>query len=80
MRNAMGEKDFEALRERVTLVRGEPDLFCWDDQGHWFFAEAKGVGDRMRDSQRMWIDVCDSALGGRADIRVYQVIPQPARQ
>jgi hypothetical protein len=76
--------DFGILQRAVreagfTGFMGEPDLFCSDDQGHWFFAEAKGVGDKMRNPQRIWIDVCERALEGRAEIRVCNLAPNTKR-
>ncbi len=80
MREHMGDADFDALQEAVVRAgfktfSGEPDLFCYSAQPkRWFFAEAKGEGDRMIPSERKWFDIARTTLGDRGVVRVYRVV------
>ncbi len=81
MRRWMGAGTFEALRGALAnsalgAWRGEPDLFCWEPAtARWFFAEAKGRGDKLRASQFEWFSVCHTACPD-IDIRVYSLKPE----
>lgn len=75
MRKAIGEPAFSTLQTRVMGLRGEPDLFCWnDDTDKWFFAEIK-FKDKVLPSQLKWFRVCKECLGESTDIRVYRLMP-----
>jgi hypothetical protein len=79
MRDLMGDKNFEKLQAELrtqgfSTFKGEPDLFCWDPIGRWFFAEAKGK-DKLTQSQLDWFQVCHDVLGDLSDIRVYHLVP-----
>jgi hypothetical protein len=79
LRAVMGD-DFGTLQRAIIDAGfknfdGEPDLFCWGMSGRWFFAEAKRR-DRLGESQLRWFQVCRDALGARADIRVYRLVPR----
>jgi hypothetical protein len=80
MRKWMGDYNFESLQSLLhengyNSLKGEPDLFCWEQStGNWFFAEAKGK-DNLLESQIDWFRICHEALKGLAGIRVYQLIP-----
>jgi hypothetical protein len=72
--------DFDTLQRAIIAAgfkdfAGEPDLFCWDQYGRWFFAEAKNR-DRLGDKQLRWFQVCKEALRERAEIRVYRLVPE----
>ena len=78
MRAVMGSR-FDTLQQAILAAgfqhfTGEPDLFCWDDSGRWFFAEAKR-SDRLSAKQLRWFQVCRNALGEDADIRVFRLVP-----
>jgi hypothetical protein len=62
--------------EGITNYGGEPDLFCWrPETGDWFFAEAKGPGDKIRKPQKRWFSICGQALPG-AKIIPYFLLPE----
>ena len=45
------------IYEKVGSNKGCWDVFCWRDNGTYLFAESKRQGrDRMRDSQRHWLE------------------------
>src|SRR5207237_705143 len=76
----MGDNNFDILQSAIRAAglkgfTGEPDLFCWDNQRHWFFAEAK-LRDSLSENQRKWIEVCRKAFGERADVRMYRLVPK----
>jgi hypothetical protein len=77
----VGNTTFDVLRSALPAVSfsgftGELDLFCWHPEtGEWFFAEAKG-SDKLTGPQLKWFQVCRSALGDSADIRVYRLRPK----
>jgi len=71
MRRVMGRKKFEVLQQEIIRAKfrkhkGEPDLFSYDHDGNWFFAEAK-KDDNLLDSQKQWFDLAENlpALGCR---------------
>ena len=61
----LGSEGIESLYEAIlpdfdeySVVEGAPDLFLWHpDPAYnlWFFAEVKGPGDHLRESQAGWI-------------------------
>jgi hypothetical protein len=80
MGRCMGDSSFNRLH-RILIEgglggwKGEPDLFCWRPDGAWFFAEAKGKGDKLAPAQYEWFRLCQQALDSKADLRVYEVLP-----
>ncbi|GAC1310395.1 MAG: hypothetical protein NVSMB27_47340 [Ktedonobacteraceae bacterium] len=64
----LGSETIESLHEAIlrfendfdeySVVEGAPDLFLWHPNpayNLWFFAEVKGPGDHLRESQSGWI-------------------------
>jgi len=44
--------------DEFSPAPGLPDLFVWDADhtpGEWFFAEVKGPGDHLQESQTTWL-------------------------
>ena len=77
MRRVM-KRDFSKLQRAIREARfkdfsGEPDLFCWDTKGHWFFAEAKRL-DRLGKHQKRWFGLSRRVLGRRGIVRVYRLV------
>jgi len=83
VRQWMGDESFERLRDALRAeafdgFTGEPDLFCWNPEGEWFFAEAKGR-DSLTDTQRRWFAICRQTLPD-VRIKVCRLRRLPARQ
>jgi hypothetical protein len=79
MREHIGADRFSALQRAVVNAGfrqfgGEPDLFCYDATGRWFFAEAKRH-DKLTDSQHRWFECAVSTLGEAGRVRVYWLKP-----
>jgi hypothetical protein len=87
VRQWMGDENFVPLQLALLnagykTYKGEPDLFCWSpDTGEWFFAEAKGRRDRVKEHQPRWFAVCREDLPD-VKIVVCNLRPEPdaARQ
>ena len=80
MRTVMGPR-FDTLQRAVveagfTGYKGEPDLFCYSDDGTWFFAEAKTPDDSFRDSQRKWFSIAETLPDSACPIFRCQVVPE----
>jgi hypothetical protein len=84
LRDWMGDECFERLRnallaEGFSDFKGEPDLFCWNQENRaWFFAEAKGK-DQLIKTQRRWFAVCRQTIPD-VTIKVCRLRPLPAAQ
>lgn len=79
MREHIGADRFLALQRAVVSAGfrqfgGEPDLFCYDATGRWFFAEAKG-NDQLLDSERRWFECSVATLGEAGRVHVYRLKP-----
>ena len=80
MRTVMGPR-FDTLQRAVveagfTGYRGEPDLFCYSDDGTWFFAEAKTPDDFFRDSQRRWFSIAETLPDSACPVFRCQIVPE----
>ena len=77
MKELMEQQNFHRLQNALVNagfsgIKGEPDLFCWEPNTcHWFFAEAKGYGDDVKEPQKEWLRICIDVLGKDTDIRLY---------
>jgi hypothetical protein len=78
------EAAFEILQqailgaEFVGAYQGEPDLFCWAEQG-WFFAEAKTLNESFLPSQNKWWNIARNLLGIDCQIFGCRVVAQGSR-
>lgn len=85
MRQWMGDANFVTLQQALLnagfkTYKSEPDLFCWSpDTGEWFFAEAKGRRDYVKEHQPRWFEVCRDVLPG-VKIVVFNLRPDSMRQ
>lgn len=80
MREHMGHRLFNELQAKIVVrgefkgYAGEPDLFCYGNNGAWFFAEAKSRSDRLGDKQKRWFAIAKDVLGPARQVRVYRMI------
>lgn len=59
---------FRALRPGASALRGEPDLFLYDNDGRFKFVEVKKEGDRLRGTQFRCIAQILATLGCEVEI------------
>jgi hypothetical protein len=85
MNRRMGRIDFINLQQGIlsaglSIVAGEPDLFCWHGSSEWFFAEAKHLNQSTSRQQAVWLEVYRRTIGPLPKIRLYRLRPsdQPA--
>lgn len=80
MRAEMGS-GFDTVQRAIvdagfTGYEGEPDLFCYADDGTWFFAEAKTANERFRPSQEEWFAIAENLPGVACHIYRCRVVPE----
>jgi hypothetical protein len=76
----LGVEQFETIVDSVLepfdecrVMPGVPDLFVWSESGQlWFFAEAKGPRDSLRESQGAWIRAHWERIKGRFALLLLQ--------
>lgn len=82
MKHWMGINNFLTLQKALLAAgfqneKGEPDLFCWHEKtGEWFFAEAKGKGDKLNENQIKWHMICRDLLGDVVKVGKVRMKPQ----
>ena len=83
MKHWMGETFFNKLKAELMEadlyggegIKGEPDLFCWNQKTReWFFAEAKGKNDNIGKYQYKWFDICEDITG--KNVKIYRLAPK----
>lgn len=70
--DCINEEEFDKIMaavfdfDELEISGGAPDLLVWDNShSMWFFAEVKGPGDSIRDSQKNWIRANWQGIKGR---------------